>query len=103
MINNPDIQPNATINHWILAILFFDFHRVPGHAHGPDDLSRRPSIPEDNDNYEDWIDTANSFIINLSSTSFYFNKGKHNVPHSPTTQSFSIIAPATEPTQVLPL
>jgi len=25
MINNPNIQPNATINCWILAILLFDF------------------------------------------------------------------------------
>jgi len=58
MINNPDIQPNATINHWILAILLFDFQlrHVPGHAHGPDSLSRRPSAPKDprdNDNYKD--------------------------------------------------
>ena len=108
MINNPDIQPNATINRWISAILLFDFRlrHVPGHAHGPDGLSRRPSAPEDprdNDDYEDWIDTANSFMINLSSTSFYFNKGDHNVPHLPATQPFSVIAPATEPTQALPL
>lgn len=88
MINNPDIQPNATINRWISAILLFDFRlrHVPGHAHGPDGLSRRPSAPEDprdNDDYEDWIDTANS--------------------HLPATQPFSVIAPATEPTQALPL
>jgi len=73
-----------------LAILLFDFqlHYVPGHAHGPDGLSQQPSAPEDpknNNNYKDWINTANSFIINLSLTSFYFNKGKHNIPHSPTT------------------
>jgi len=108
MINNPDIQPNATINRWISAILLFDFRlcHVPEHAHGPDGLSRWPSAPEDprdNDDYKDWINTANSFIINLSSTSFYFNKGDHNVPHLPATQPFSIIAPATEPTQALPL
>jgi len=108
MINNPDIQPNAIINCWISAILLFDFRlcHVPGHAHGPDGLSWWPSAPEDprdNDDYEDWINTANSFIINLSSTSFYFNKGDHNVPHLPATQPFSIIAPATEPTQALPL
>jgi len=41
MINNPDIQPNAAINYWILAILLFDFQlcHVPGHAHGLDGLS----------------------------------------------------------------
>jgi len=108
MINNPDIQPNATINHWILAILLFDFRlcHVSGHTYSPDGLSQQPSAPEDprdNDDYEDWINTANSFIINLSSTSFYFNKGNHNVPHLPATQPFSIRALATEPTQVLPL
>jgi len=44
MINNPDIQPNATINYWISAILLFDFQlcHVPGHSHGPDGLSRCP-------------------------------------------------------------
>jgi RNase H-like domain found in reverse transcriptase len=25
MINNPDFQPNATINHWLAGILLFDF------------------------------------------------------------------------------
>ena len=108
IINNSDIQPNAIINYWISAILLFDFrlHHVPGHAHSPDGLSRRPSTPEDprdNDDYEDWIDTTNSFIINLFLTSFYSNKGNHNVPHLPATQPFSVIAPATEPTQALPL
>jgi len=108
MINNSDIQPNATINHWILAILLFDFWlcHVLGHAHGPNGLSWQLSAPEDprdNDDYEDWIDTANSFIINLSSTSFYFNKGDHNIPHLPATQPFSVIALVTEPTQALPL
>ena len=58
MINNPDIQPNAVINHWISAILLFDFQlcHVPGHSHGPDGLSRCSRAPEDpivEDNYED--------------------------------------------------
>ena len=32
MINNPDLQPNATINRWIAGILLFDFKlvHVPG-------------------------------------------------------------------------
>ena len=41
MINNPNIQPNATINHWISTILLFNFQlrHVPGYAHGLDGLS----------------------------------------------------------------
>ena len=36
MINNPDIQPNATINRWIAGILLFEFKlvHVPGTHHG---------------------------------------------------------------------
>ncbi|KAJ3564557.1 hypothetical protein NP233_g8218 [Leucocoprinus birnbaumii] len=74
MINNPDIQPNATINRWISAILLFDFRlrHVPGHSHGPDGLSRRPPAPEDptdEDDYEEWIDRANYFYYGSVSTS----------------------------------
>jgi hypothetical protein len=66
MLNNPDVQPNATINRWIAAILLFDFKlvHVPADKHkGPDGLSRRePAEGEDdddnNDNLEDWIDKA---------------------------------------------
>jgi hypothetical protein len=32
MLNNPDIQPNTTINRWIAGILLFDFKLV----HVPD-------------------------------------------------------------------
>ncbi|KJA12706.1 hypothetical protein HYPSUDRAFT_117064, partial [Hypholoma sublateritium FD-334 SS-4] len=71
MINNPDIQPNATINRWIAGILLFDFtlRHVPGKDHAsPDGLSRRPRAPEDpldpNDQ-EDWIDQAYSFAVAL--------------------------------------
>jgi hypothetical protein len=41
MINNPDIQPNVTINRWIAGILLFRFKlvHVPGITHGPDGLS----------------------------------------------------------------
>jgi hypothetical protein len=40
MINNPDIQPNTTINRWIAGILLFRFKLiyVPGVTHGPDGL-----------------------------------------------------------------
>lgn len=69
MINNPDIQPNATINRWIAGILLFHFTllHVPASRHtGVDGLSRRPLATEDpveNDDFEEWIDTANAFTF----------------------------------------
>jgi hypothetical protein len=71
MLNNPDIQPNAAINRWIAAILLFDFDlvHVPGDDHtGADGLSRRPLAEEDPaepDDFEDWIDDAYSFSVQL--------------------------------------
>jgi len=48
MLNNPDIQPNATINCWIAGILLFNFmlKHVPGASHAPDGLSRHPAQPD---------------------------------------------------------
>src|SRR6201746_704748 len=69
MINNPDLQPNASINRWIAGILLFDFQlvHVSGDRHrGADGLSRRPASPNDpieNDDHEDWLDHAYSFGI----------------------------------------
>jgi reverse transcriptase-like protein len=61
MIQNPDIQPNTTINHWIAAILLFDFKLVyipTDKHHGPDGLSR--CLPaegeEEEEDPEEWID-----------------------------------------------
>lgn len=77
MLNNPDIQPNATINRWIAGILLFDFKlvHVPGITHGPDGLSRRPAQPEDpveqDDDYEDWIDRAYGFMHIINPTPVY--------------------------------
>ena len=65
MINNPDIQPNASMNRWIAAILLFDFklRHVPGSKHvGPDGLSRRrrsvddEEVDETPEEIEDWLD-----------------------------------------------
>ena len=41
MLNNPDFQPNVTINRWIAGILLFDFTlvHVPGATHAADGLS----------------------------------------------------------------
>jgi len=64
MLRNPDIQPNATINRWIVAILLFDFKlvHIPADKHrGPDGLSWwEPVAGEDNDedDPDDWVDCA---------------------------------------------
>ena len=63
MLQNPDVQPNATINRWITTILLFDFKlvHVPAEKHcGPDGLSRRGPAPgeEEEDDPKDWIDHA---------------------------------------------
>ena len=61
MINNPDVQPNAAMNCWIVAILLFDFKlvHVPADKHaGPDGLSRRPPMEgedEEEEDPEDWV------------------------------------------------
>ena len=71
MLNNPDIQPNAVINRWIAGILLFDFDlvHVPGDRHTvADGLSRRPPSPddlEDDDDFEEWIDQAHGFAMEL--------------------------------------
>lgn len=61
MLNEPDLQPNASMNRWIQGILMFDFtlEHVPANKHaGPDALSRRElgegeEIVSDND---EWLD-----------------------------------------------
>jgi hypothetical protein len=62
MLNHPDIQPNATINRWIAAILLFNFklvHILAEKHRRPDGLSwREPADSEDEheDDPEEWID-----------------------------------------------
>ncbi|GBE81975.1 hypothetical protein SCP_0403510 [Sparassis crispa] len=74
MLNNPDIQPNATINRWIAGILLFDFRlvHVPGSCHtGANGLSRRPHTnedPEEDDDFEQWLDEANAFTIDTANS-----------------------------------
>jgi Integrase zinc binding domain/RNase H-like domain found in reverse transcriptase len=71
MINNPDLQPNATINRWIAGILLFSFNlvHVPASKHaGVDGLSRRPPAEEDpseHDDHEDWLDRSYSFSMEI--------------------------------------
>jgi len=68
MLKNPDIQPNATINWWITAILLFNFKLVHAPAekhHGPDGLSwHEPADSKSKDNDpEDWIDATLSLRL----------------------------------------
>ena len=63
MLTNPDIQPNVTINHWIMGILLFNFYLVhmPAKDHkGPEFLSRRRKaegdIEEEEGAAEEWVD-----------------------------------------------
>ena len=71
MINNPNLQPNATINRWIAGILLFHFElcHVSAEKHaGPDGLSRRPHAPLDTpkvNDVEGWLDDSYSFCITL--------------------------------------
>ena len=70
MLANPDIQPSASINRWIVSILTFHFTlvHVKGTLHGPDGLSRRPRQPDDppdiddEDEFNDWIDRVHGFM-----------------------------------------
>ena len=69
MINNPDLQPNATINRWIAGILLFSFKlkHIPASRHiAPDGLSRRepdPSDPPRDEGFEGWIDRQYAFTL----------------------------------------
>ena len=71
MINNPDLQPNVTINHWIAGILLFSFrlvHIPAAHHTGADRLSCHSLSGEDppeEDDFEDWLDNSYSFSITL--------------------------------------
>ena len=71
MINNPNLQPNATINRWIAGILLFHFelrHVLAEKHAGLDSLSRRPHAPLDPpevDDVEGWLDDSYSFCITL--------------------------------------
>jgi hypothetical protein len=63
MLSNPNVQPNATINRWITAILLFDFelkHILANKHKGPDRLSRHAPVQgEDKDkDPKDWVDNA---------------------------------------------
>ncbi|KNZ78047.1 hypothetical protein J132_02338 [Termitomyces sp. J132] len=75
MLYNPDIQPSASMNCWImwnLTMFHFELVHIKGTYYGPDSLLQcllQPSnpIPDDSDNsvYEDWIDWLHGFIYQV--------------------------------------
>jgi hypothetical protein len=76
MLRNPDIAPNATINHWIMSILMFQFTivHVPTTLHGPDGLSHRNQQPNDDPidptdgNFNEWVDNMYGFMHFINPT-----------------------------------
>jgi len=68
MLANPNLQPRASINRWILAILTFHFIlvHVPGTHHRPDGMSRHHAQPGDDpnppDDIDDWVDELYGFM-----------------------------------------
>jgi hypothetical protein len=88
MLANPDIQPSASINQWIVSILTFHFTlvHVKGTFHSPDGLSRRPCQPADadvidnKDEFDDWIDRLHSFVHMIQDE----RSPSPNFPYTPT-------------------
>src|SRR5882724_3646392 len=74
VLNNPDIQPGAVVNRWIVGIKLFQFElvHVPGRLHtGPDGLSWRtisPNDPVEEDDADDWLNKTMSFAIVLKNS-----------------------------------
>jgi hypothetical protein len=80
MLANPDLNPSAAINRWILAILTFHFELIPipGTSHGPDGMSHQVPQPgdeelESSEDFDNWIDNLYRFMhmINLVAPSSY--------------------------------
>jgi transposase InsO family protein len=104
MINNPDLQPNATINRWIAGILLFSFKlvHVPASKHaGVDGLSRRPPAeedPEEHDDHEDWLDRSYSFSMEiLNSRSHRIASAEQDFIHMPYTAPVARTSPCLPP------
>lgn len=89
MINNPNLQPNPTINWWIVGILLFTFHVVYILADcyaGSNGLSCHPpseNDPPEEDDFEDWLDNAYSFSITLLNNWSPLSTGPANTSRHP--------------------
>jgi len=95
MLKNPDIQPNATINRWIAAILLFDFnlvHMPAAKHHRPNGLSRREPADDksEDDDPKEWIDNALSLGLWVVSWT-----QAHHADREPAVWTLSISIPST--------
>jgi len=93
MLNEPDLQPNTAINHWIQGILMFTFKliHVPAEKHkGSDALSRRPLAEgETTENDDDlWFD--NIALLSLI-PNHYFPPFSIHESHSPASYAITIL------------
>ena len=74
MLSNPDIQPGAAMNRWIVRIKPFDFEliHVLGTLHTrPEGLSCCAPSPNDpivDDDTDDWVDRTMGFAVVLMNT-----------------------------------
>src|SRR5882724_10646293 len=86
ILNNPDIQPGAAMNRWIVGIKLFHFEliHVLGTLHtGPDGLSHQASSPNDpvvDDDMDDWLDSTMGFAIVLMNSTVPWT-GQLGLPH----------------------
>jgi hypothetical protein len=102
MINNPDLQPNASINRWIAGILLFNFTlvHVPAAKHtGADGLSRRPHSEDDpsiDSDHEDWLDKAYSFgVVLLNDPASHTSRDCSIVNTNPSLPTRSVLIDST--------
>ena len=83
MLNDPDLQPNTTINRWIEGILLFNFkliHISAAHHRGPDALSRHQPTDEDIEEGERDAEEADEWLEDLLLLS-----AAHPPPYDPIT------------------
>ncbi|KIY44933.1 hypothetical protein FISHEDRAFT_11834, partial [Fistulina hepatica ATCC 64428] len=88
MLNEPDLQPNATINRWIQGIFLFDLKLVHVPAtrfKGPDALSHRPTDPDypeaiaDDD--DSWLDDIALLTFISDGRVLAFTDSTENLPY----------------------
>ena len=88
MLNNPDIQPGAAVNRWIVGIKLFHFElvHVPGKLHNvPDGLSHRadsPNDPVDDEDPDDWLNRTMGFVMVLMNSALPWSH-RFQLPYPP--------------------
>ena len=100
MLNDPDLQPNATINRWIQGILLFDFtliHVPATKFKGPDALSRRPLGDDEEIEPEDdsWLDDI-ALYSGISQESYRKLSHTRNLSYPPTSLPSVLLSGGTQ-------